>query len=73
METGKKISESCFLDPKESTWVLPITKKCIMPESNRGSRWWRNWIGKKRDSSSLAWTRECTVKDLETIQLDPWS
>ncbi|KAF4402743.1 hypothetical protein G4B88_010195 [Cannabis sativa] len=24
---GKKISESCFLDPKESTWVLPITKK----------------------------------------------
>nr|YP_009164544.1 hypothetical chloroplast RF21 [Sedum oryzifolium]YP_009164561.1 hypothetical chloroplast RF21 [Sedum oryzifolium]AJD00193.1 hypothetical chloroplast RF21 [Sedum oryzifolium]AJD00210.1 hypothetical chloroplast RF21 [Sedum oryzifolium] len=48
---GKKISESCFLDPKESTWVLPITKKCIMPESNWGWRWWRNWIGKKRDSS----------------------
>ena len=23
---GKKISESCFLNPKESTWVLPITK-----------------------------------------------
>nr|YP_010006737.1 Ycf2 [Passiflora cerradensis]YP_010006753.1 Ycf2 [Passiflora cerradensis]QNR05504.1 Ycf2 [Passiflora cerradensis]QNR05520.1 Ycf2 [Passiflora cerradensis] len=48
---GKKISESCFLDPKESTWVLPITKKGIMSESNWGSRWWRNWIGKKRDSS----------------------
>ncbi|KAL2896114.1 Protein Ycf2 [Bienertia sinuspersici] len=48
---GKKISESYFLDPKESTWFLPITKKCIMLESNRGSRWWRNWIGKKRDSS----------------------
>nr|YP_009751155.1 hypothetical protein RF2 [Pyrularia edulis]YP_009751166.1 hypothetical protein RF2 [Pyrularia edulis]QIJ98534.1 hypothetical protein RF2 [Pyrularia edulis]QIJ98535.1 hypothetical protein RF2 [Pyrularia edulis] len=48
---GKNISESSFLDPKESTWVLPITKKCIMPESNWGSRWWRNWIGKKRDSS----------------------
>nr|YP_009700224.1 Ycf2 [Justicia flava]YP_009700243.1 Ycf2 [Justicia flava]QEP94775.1 Ycf2 [Justicia flava]QEP94795.1 Ycf2 [Justicia flava] len=48
---GKKISESCFLNPKESTWVLPITKKCSMPESNWGSRWWRNWIGKKRDSS----------------------
>nr|UUL98470.1 Ycf2 [Celosia argentea]UUL98490.1 Ycf2 [Celosia argentea] len=48
---GKKISESYFLDPKESTWFLPITKRCIMPESNRGSRWWRNWIGKKRDSS----------------------
>ncbi|PHT54993.1 Protein Ycf2 [Capsicum baccatum] len=48
---GKKISESCFLNPKESTWVLPITKKCSMPESNWGLRWWRNWIGKKRDSS----------------------
>lgn len=48
---GKKISESFFLDPKESTWVLPINKKCIMPESNWGSRWWRNWLGKKRDSS----------------------
>nr|YP_010552150.1 Ycf2 protein [Sonerila annamica]YP_010552169.1 Ycf2 protein [Sonerila annamica]UTM95055.1 Ycf2 protein [Sonerila annamica]UTM95074.1 Ycf2 protein [Sonerila annamica] len=48
---GKKISESSFLDPKESTWVLPITQKCIMPESNWGSRWWRNWIGKKRDSN----------------------
>nr|YP_009556053.1 hypothetical protein RF2 [Sarcobatus vermiculatus]YP_009556070.1 hypothetical protein RF2 [Sarcobatus vermiculatus]QBC69849.1 hypothetical protein RF2 [Sarcobatus vermiculatus]QBC69850.1 hypothetical protein RF2 [Sarcobatus vermiculatus]QBE88282.1 hypothetical chloroplast RF2 [Sarcobatus vermiculatus]QBE88302.1 hypothetical chloroplast RF2 [Sarcobatus vermiculatus] len=48
---GKKNFESCFLDPKESTWFLPITKKCIMPESNWGSRWWRNWIGKKRDSS----------------------
>nr|YP_010285111.1 hypothetical chloroplast RF21 [Silene melanantha]YP_010285128.1 hypothetical chloroplast RF21 [Silene melanantha]UKQ57610.1 hypothetical chloroplast RF21 [Silene melanantha]UKQ57611.1 hypothetical chloroplast RF21 [Silene melanantha]UKQ57692.1 hypothetical protein RF2 [Silene melanantha]UKQ57693.1 hypothetical protein RF2 [Silene melanantha]UKQ57774.1 hypothetical chloroplast RF21 [Silene melanantha] len=49
----KNISASCFLDPKESTstWFLPITKKCIMPESNRGSQWWRNWIGKKRDSS----------------------
>nr|YP_009891041.1 Ycf2 [Hurkaea josiae]YP_009891061.1 Ycf2 [Hurkaea josiae]QKK37414.1 Ycf2 [Hurkaea josiae]QKK37434.1 Ycf2 [Hurkaea josiae] len=46
---GKKISESCFRDPKESTRVLPITKKCIMPESNWSSRWWRNWIGKKRD------------------------
>ena len=30
----KKIPESCFLDPKASTWFLPITKKCIMPESN---------------------------------------
>nr|AGW04483.1 hypothetical chloroplast protein [Astephanus triflorus] len=49
---GKKISESCFLNPKESTWVLPITKKCSIPESNWGSRWWRNWIGKKRDTRS---------------------
>jgi hypothetical protein len=48
---GKKISESCFLDPKESTRVLPITKKCTMLTNNWGSRWWRNWIGKKRDSS----------------------
>nr|YP_009298777.1 hypothetical chloroplast RF21 [Pelargonium cucullatum]AJB98691.1 hypothetical chloroplast RF21 [Pelargonium cucullatum] len=48
---GKKIPESSFLDPKESTWALPITKKLIMPESSWGSRWWRSWIGKKRDSS----------------------
>nr|YP_010723327.1 Ycf2 protein [Phalocallis coelestis]YP_010723345.1 Ycf2 protein [Phalocallis coelestis]WDW26697.1 Ycf2 protein [Phalocallis coelestis]WDW26715.1 Ycf2 protein [Phalocallis coelestis] len=48
---GKKISESCFMDPQESPWVLPINQKCIMPESNRGSRWWRNRIGKNRDSS----------------------
>nr|YP_010320896.1 hypothetical protein RF2 [Parnassia longipetala]YP_010320917.1 hypothetical protein RF2 [Parnassia longipetala]UJP70726.1 hypothetical protein RF2 [Parnassia longipetala]UJP70747.1 hypothetical protein RF2 [Parnassia longipetala] len=47
----KKISESGFLDPKESTWVLPITQKCIMPEYNWSSRWWRNWSGKKRDYS----------------------
>nr|UVH70417.1 hypothetical protein RF2 [Corydalis bungeana]UVH70434.1 hypothetical protein RF2 [Corydalis bungeana] len=48
---GKKISESCFMDPKGSPWVLPITQKCIMPESNWASRWWRNGIGKQRDSS----------------------
>nr|YP_009000138.1 hypothetical chloroplast RF21 [Silene chalcedonica]YP_009000155.1 hypothetical chloroplast RF21 [Silene chalcedonica]AGZ18129.1 hypothetical chloroplast RF21 [Silene chalcedonica]AGZ18146.1 hypothetical chloroplast RF21 [Silene chalcedonica] len=37
---GKKISASCFLDPKESTstWFLPITKKCIMPESKINKR-----------------------------------
>ncbi|KAM0044127.1 Protein Ycf2 A [Helianthus debilis subsp. tardiflorus] len=33
---GKKIYESSFLNSKESTW---------------GSRWWRDWIGKKSDSS----------------------
>nr|YP_009582471.1 Ycf2 [Zantedeschia hybrid cultivar]YP_009582495.1 Ycf2 [Zantedeschia hybrid cultivar]QJF46718.1 hypothetical protein Ycf2 [Zantedeschia rehmannii]QBK84093.1 Ycf2 [Zantedeschia hybrid cultivar]QBK84117.1 Ycf2 [Zantedeschia hybrid cultivar]QJF46744.1 hypothetical protein Ycf2 [Zantedeschia rehmannii] len=43
----KRLSE----DPHESTWVLPINQKCIMPESNRGSRWWSNRIRKKRDSS----------------------
>nr|WIL99602.1 Ycf2 [Damnacanthus giganteus]WIL99617.1 Ycf2 [Damnacanthus giganteus] len=48
---GKKIFEGWFLNPKESTWVRPITKKCSIPESNWGSRWWRNWIGKRRDSS----------------------
>ncbi|KAL4196104.1 hypothetical protein AMTRI_Chr04g244370 [Amborella trichopoda] len=36
----KKIFESCFMDPKESNWLFPITKK-----------WWRNRIGKKRDFS----------------------
>ena len=49
----KKISESCFMDPQESTWVLPINKKCIMPESNRGSQWWRNRIGKKSNTFLL--------------------
>nr|QKI32468.1 hypothetical protein RF2 [Circaeaster agrestis]QKI32469.1 hypothetical protein RF2 [Circaeaster agrestis]QKI32553.1 hypothetical protein RF2 [Circaeaster agrestis]QKI32554.1 hypothetical protein RF2 [Circaeaster agrestis]QKI32638.1 hypothetical protein RF2 [Circaeaster agrestis] len=49
----KKISESGFMDPKESTWVLPITQKCSMAKSNRGSRWWGNLIGKKRDYSQL--------------------
>nr|AYC21317.1 hypothetical protein RF2 [Aphyllon fasciculatum]AYC21327.1 hypothetical protein RF2 [Aphyllon fasciculatum] len=48
---GKKISESCFMNPKESTWILPINKKYSMPESNWGLRWWRNWITKNRDSS----------------------
>nr|ATL61330.1 Ycf2 [Rubia horrida] len=48
---GKKIFEGWFLNPKESTWVRPITKKCSIPESNWGSRWWRNWIRKRRDSS----------------------
>nr|YP_009352012.1 hypothetical chloroplast RF21 [Schoepfia jasminodora]AQW41730.1 hypothetical chloroplast RF21 [Schoepfia jasminodora] len=51
LSRGKKISESCFLDPKESTWVFPITQKWIMPESNWGSRWWRNWLGKREYSS----------------------
>nr|QPC56541.1 Ycf2 [Schisandra sphenanthera] len=46
----KKISESCFMDPKERPWVLPIIKKCIVPESNWGLRWWGNQIVKKRDS-----------------------
>ncbi|KAF4400346.1 hypothetical protein G4B88_018688, partial [Cannabis sativa] len=45
---GKIITESCFLDPKESTWVLPITKKCIMPESNWGSRSWKNCLEKEQ-------------------------
>ena len=64
---GKKISESCFLNPKESTWVLPITKKCSMPESNWGSRWWRNWIGKKRDSSQLKGFSDQSRDHLDSI------
>nr|AMH87572.1 Ycf2 [Syringa reticulata] len=65
---GKKISESCFLNPKESTWVLPITKKCSMPESNWGSRWWRNWIGKKRDSSCKISSEYHTLINQREIQ-----
>nr|YP_010703464.1 hypothetical chloroplast RF21 [Lonicera tangutica]YP_010703483.1 hypothetical chloroplast RF21 [Lonicera tangutica]WCO11918.1 hypothetical chloroplast RF21 [Lonicera tangutica]WCO11938.1 hypothetical chloroplast RF21 [Lonicera tangutica] len=64
---GKKISESCFLNPKESTWVLPITKKCSMPESNWGSRWWRNWIGKKRDSSQLKGSSDQSRDPLDSV------
>nr|YP_010150490.1 Ycf2 [Angelica cartilaginomarginata]QQV72331.1 Ycf2 [Angelica cartilaginomarginata] len=65
---GKKIAESCFLNPKESTWVLPITKKCSMPESNWGSRWWwRNWIGKKRDSSQLKGSSDQSRDPLDSI------
>nr|YP_009493748.1 hypothetical chloroplast RF2 [Weigela florida]YP_009493765.1 hypothetical chloroplast RF2 [Weigela florida]AWN57643.1 hypothetical chloroplast RF2 [Weigela florida]AWN57644.1 hypothetical chloroplast RF2 [Weigela florida] len=71
---GKKISESCLLNPKESTWVLPITKKCSMitkkcsmPESNWGSRWWRNWIGKKRDSSQLKVSSDQSRDHLDSI------
>nr|QFS20205.1 Ycf2 [Hedyotis ovata]QFS20221.1 Ycf2 [Hedyotis ovata] len=52
LPNGKKIFEGWFLNPKESTRVRPITKKkCSIPESNWGSRWWRNWIGKRGDSS----------------------
>uniref|UniRef100_A0AAT9ZTQ4 Protein Ycf2 n=1 Tax=Phanera cardinalis TaxID=3078825 RepID=A0AAT9ZTQ4_9FABA len=56
---GKKISESSFLDPKESTRVLPKTKKCIMPESNWGSRRRRrNRIEKRRRDSSCKISNE---------------
>ena len=62
------ISESCFLNPKESTWVLPITQKCSMPESNWGSRWWRkNWIGKKRDSNSSCKMANETIAGIEIL------
>nr|YP_010586903.1 Ycf2 protein [Morina chinensis]YP_010586920.1 Ycf2 protein [Morina chinensis]UZZ44988.1 Ycf2 protein [Morina chinensis]UZZ45005.1 Ycf2 protein [Morina chinensis] len=64
---GKKISESCFLNPKESTRVFPITKKCSMPKSNWGSRWWRNWIGKKRDSSQLKGSSDQSRDPLDSI------
>ena len=64
---GKKIYESSFLNPKESTWVLPITKKCSMPESNWGSRWWRDWIGKRRDSSCKISISNETVAGIEIL------
>ncbi|KAL6496623.1 Protein Ycf2 [Orobanche hederae] len=71
---GKKSSESCFLNLKESTWVIPITKKkCSMPESNWGSRWWRNWIGKKRDckiSNEIVAVIEILFKDKDIKYLE---
>nr|YP_004940621.1 hypothetical protein RF2 [Neottia nidus-avis]YP_004940627.1 hypothetical protein RF2 [Neottia nidus-avis]AEJ88721.1 hypothetical protein RF2 [Neottia nidus-avis]AEJ88727.1 hypothetical protein RF2 [Neottia nidus-avis] len=71
----KKIYESCFMDPQDSTWVLPIKKKCIMPEYNRGSRWWRNRIGKKRDSSCQIYNEtvagiEISFKDKDSKYLE---
>ncbi|GFP78712.1 protein ycf2 [Phtheirospermum japonicum] len=33
---GKKRKKDCFLNPKESTCVLSITKMCCIPESNGG-------------------------------------
>nr|YP_009436266.1 hypothetical chloroplast RF2 [Cyphia banksiana]YP_009436289.1 hypothetical chloroplast RF2 [Cyphia banksiana]ATG26443.1 hypothetical chloroplast RF2 [Cyphia banksiana]ATG26468.1 hypothetical chloroplast RF2 [Cyphia banksiana] len=56
---GKKISESSFLNPKESTWVLP--------KSNRGSRWYRNWIGKKWDSSQLKVSSDQSIDHFDSI------
>nr|YP_010833686.1 Ycf2 [Geum japonicum]YP_010833704.1 Ycf2 [Geum japonicum]WFP43099.1 Ycf2 [Geum japonicum]WFP43119.1 Ycf2 [Geum japonicum] len=38
-----------------------------MPESNWGSRWWRNWIGKKRDSScKISRDSSCKISN-ETV------
>nr|YP_009339919.1 hypothetical chloroplast RF2 [Lobelia jasionoides]YP_009339942.1 hypothetical chloroplast RF2 [Lobelia jasionoides]APQ39401.1 hypothetical chloroplast RF2 [Lobelia jasionoides]APQ39426.1 hypothetical chloroplast RF2 [Lobelia jasionoides] len=47
LRKGKQISESSFLNPKEST---PRTKKS---STNWGLRWCRNWIRKSRYSSQL--------------------
>nr|YP_009403598.1 hypothetical chloroplast RF2 [Hippobroma longiflora]YP_009403621.1 hypothetical chloroplast RF2 [Hippobroma longiflora]ASA34790.1 hypothetical chloroplast RF2 [Hippobroma longiflora]ASA34815.1 hypothetical chloroplast RF2 [Hippobroma longiflora] len=47
LRKGKQISESSFLNPKEST---PRTKKS---STNWGLRWCRNWIRKRRYSSQL--------------------
>nr|UFI07857.1 putative RF21 [Arceuthobium verticilliflorum] len=59
---GKKISESRFLDSKESPWVLPKTKKCIMPESN----WrWRIGKNKNRDNTSCKISKNETVAGIE--------
>ncbi|KAL2225219.1 UNVERIFIED_CONTAM: Protein Ycf2, partial [Sesamum indicum] len=38
-----------------------------MPESNWGSRWWRNWIGKKRDSSQLKGFSDQSRDHLDSI------
>nr|YP_010565550.1 hypothetical chloroplast RF21 [Yoania prainii]UZA66662.1 hypothetical chloroplast RF21 [Yoania prainii] len=47
----KNIFESQFLDPQESTWIIPINKKCIINESNQVSHLWRKHIVKKKDYS----------------------
>nr|QWZ47218.1 hypothetical chloroplast RF2 [Cyclocodon parviflorus]QWZ47243.1 hypothetical chloroplast RF2 [Cyclocodon parviflorus] len=59
---GKRISESSFLNPKR------VLKKCSMPESNWVSRWCRNWIGKKRDSSQLKGSSDQSIEDFDSIR-----
>nr|YP_009435799.1 hypothetical chloroplast RF2 [Monopsis alba]YP_009435822.1 hypothetical chloroplast RF2 [Monopsis alba]ATG25800.1 hypothetical chloroplast RF2 [Monopsis alba]ATG25825.1 hypothetical chloroplast RF2 [Monopsis alba] len=55
---GKKISESSFLNPKESTQEsTPRTR------TNRGLRWVRNWIEKKRNSILLKKVKESSDQD----------
>nr|YP_010565500.1 hypothetical chloroplast RF21 [Yoania squamipes]UZA66562.1 hypothetical chloroplast RF21 [Yoania squamipes] len=48
----KNIFESRFLDPQESTWIIPINKKCIINESNQISCLWRKHIVKKKKNYS---------------------
>nr|YP_009925725.1 hypothetical chloroplast RF21 [Incarvillea compacta]YP_009925738.1 hypothetical chloroplast RF21 [Incarvillea compacta]QNH82817.1 hypothetical chloroplast RF21 [Incarvillea compacta]QNH82830.1 hypothetical chloroplast RF21 [Incarvillea compacta] len=61
------LRKSSFLNPKGSPGVLPLTQKCSMPESNSGSRWWRNWIGKKRDSSQRKGSSDQSINHLDSI------
>nr|AVM82678.1 hypothetical chloroplast RF21 [Podranea ricasoliana]AVM82679.1 hypothetical chloroplast RF21 [Podranea ricasoliana] len=58
----KDIPELCFLGSKGSSFVLPLSKKC----SNWGSRWWRSWIGKKRDSSQLKGSSDQSIDHLDS-------
>nr|YP_010392510.1 hypothetical protein RF2 [Canarina eminii]YP_010392533.1 hypothetical protein RF2 [Canarina eminii]UPX08119.1 hypothetical protein RF2 [Canarina eminii]UPX08142.1 hypothetical protein RF2 [Canarina eminii] len=60
---GKKISESSFLNPKDR-----VLKKCSMPESNWVSRWCRNWIGKKRNSSQLKGSSDQSIEHFDSIR-----
>nr|AZL92881.1 Ycf2 [Cuscuta japonica] len=66
---GKNISERYFLNPKETTGVLTITKKGSRPESNWGSPRWRNFIGVKRGNFSCTIANE-TVAGIDILFKD---
>ncbi|KAL2934923.1 Protein Ycf2 [Bienertia sinuspersici] len=63
-------------------YCITSRNMCIMPESNQGSRWWRNWIGKKRDSSCKIFNeivagieisfKEKDIKYLENVSRENW-
>nr|YP_010471660.1 Ycf2 protein [Didymoplexis pallens]YP_010471665.1 Ycf2 protein [Didymoplexis pallens]UVG41017.1 Ycf2 protein [Didymoplexis pallens]UVG41022.1 Ycf2 protein [Didymoplexis pallens] len=43
-QRANRILDSCVFNTQENTWFLPINKKSIIPELNKGHRWWRYWF-----------------------------
>ncbi|KAL4183847.1 hypothetical protein AMTRI_Chr11g157120 [Amborella trichopoda] len=58
---GKKITESCFMDLKESTWL--ITKKCIIPISN-----WRDSSCKISNETVAGTENSFKEKDIKYLE-----